>query len=96
MDAVANEAAGLVLQTAAASSERGNILIFLLSSYHMNSSWSVKHLCLVETHHCLSLGENLKIHVGIGSWSLAPSLTGKLISLGLNPDAFEVCGKGPT
>lgn len=96
MDAVANEAVGLVLQTAAASSEQGNILTSLQSSYRMNSSWSVKHLCLVETHHCLSLGENLKIHVEIGSWSLAPGLSGKFISLGLNPDAFEVCGKGPT
>lgn len=50
----------------------------------MNSSWSLKCGCLVETRHCLSLGE-LKIHVEIGCWSLAPSLSGKFIFFGLIP-----------
>lgn len=49
----------------------------------------------METHHSLSLGQNLKIHAEIGSWCLAPSLSSKLISLGPNPGVFEVCGRGP-
>lgn len=95
-EAVANKAVGSVLQTVAACSEQGSILMSSQSSYQANSTQSVKRFCPVETHHSLSLGQNLKIHTEVGSWCLAPSLSSKLISLGLNPGVFEVCGRGPT
>lgn len=95
-EAVANKAVGSALQTVAACSEQGNILMSSQSSYQANSTQSMKRFCPVEAHHSLSLGQNLKIHAEIGSWCLAPSLSSELISLGLNPGVFEVCGRGPT
>lgn len=73
LDAFANEVVGSVLQTAAASSEQRNILTSVRSSYQMSGCWSGTHLSLAETDHCLSLGEELKIRVEVGSLSLAPS-----------------------